>query len=413
MKNSLILTMPFLIFSIHAEAASLTLKESFQSARMNMESIKRAQASVEQTEEQKIRARAALLPTVAGFASYTKIDPPNAAGNNPFLLTRQYSNGVRLTQPLFRGGSVSGYQLAKENNLLAKYQEDATELNLYQLVIASYYNLAVTQMDVKNVQQLLSFSRERLKEIKERVLIGRSRKGEQAEAEAQLHIAESQFRQTTINLKQAEKNFEFFTRSLPGEIVLEGVPKISGSVDEYVSKIRSRPDILAARQQALVAAKQIDVAKGGHYPQLDLISNYYFERTGILASSKWDAGFILSVPLFQGGGVAAQVREAAQLKRIAELNSSETTRAAERDIVITYQNFMEIQEQIKTLKSALEKSEQAYKLNRKDYQYGLVTNLEVLQSLNIFIETKRSYDSLISIANLNYKSLEAATGVLP
>lgn len=394
-------------------ASTMTLKESFQSARLNMESIKRAKAVVNQSDEQKTRARAAVLPTISAVGSYTRIDPPNTGSSSPFLLTRQYAAGFRLTQPILRGGTVSAYKLAEENRLLARYQEEATELNLYQLVIASYYNLAVAQADVKNVQQLLAFSRDRLKEIHERVKIGRSRKGEEAEAEAQLHIAESQYRQTLINLKQSEKNFEFYTRAIPSEITVEGVPKVQGPMEEYMMKVRTRPDIMASQQQARVASRQIDIAKGGHYPQVDLTSNYYLTRTGILASSKWDVGVAVSVPLFQGGGVQAQVREAVEGHRIAELNSSETLRAAERDIAITYQNFLEIQEQLKTLKEALLRSEEAYKLNRKDYQYGLVTNLEVLQSLNVFIETKRSYDSLVAMANLNYKSLEAATGVLP
>ena len=81
--------------------------------------------------------------------------------------------------------------------------------------------------------------------------------------------------------------------------------------------------------------------------------------------------------------------------------------------MINYQNIQKIQVQLKSLKDALKKSEEAYRLNKKDYSFGLVTNLDVLQSLNVFIETKRSYDSLVSIAHLNLKNLEALTGVLP
>jgi outer membrane protein TolC len=395
-------------------AWSLTLKESFDSARLNMESIKRAESQVEVFENQKDRARGVVLPNVSAVGTWTRIDPPSGAGASPFLLTQQNNYALRLTQPLLRGGSVSAYQLAKENILLAQFQKDATELNLYQLVINAYFNLAIAQVDIKNVEELLKFSRERVGEIRERTNIGKSRRGELVEAEAQLMTAESQYQQSLITLKQHEKTFEFYTRLQPTEIgALPELPLVTGSVQEYMMKVKMRADVRAIQQQTIVADKQISIARGGHVPQLDFITNYYIDRTGVLASSKWDVGFAVVIPLFQGGTVQAQVREAVAQKRIAELNSAESVRAAERDISINYQNLQQLQLQLKSLKEAMSKAEQAYKLNKKDYTYGLVTNLDVLQSLNVYIETKRSYNSLFSLAHLNHKSLEAATGVLP
>lgn len=394
--------------------AALTLKDSFEAARRNMETIKRAESVVTQSEEQKNRARAAVLPTIAGVGSYTRIDPPNAAGASPFLLTKQYSAALRLTQPIIRGGTIAAYQLAKENILLAKFQKEATELSLYQLVISAYYNLNIAQTDKKNVEELLNFSRERVKELRERTKIGRSRRGELVEAEAQFSTAESQYQQTLISLQQAERNFTFYTNLQASEIgILPEIPEIRTSVNEYIQKVRSRPDIMANLQRTRIAEKQVSISKGSHYPSVDLTSNYYFDRTGILASSDWDVGLAVVVPLFQGGGVQASVREAVEGKRIAELTNMEAVRTAERDIAINYQNLQQLQIQLKSLKEAMAKSEEAYRLNKKDYQYGLVTNLDVLQSLNVFIETKRSYNTLVSLTHLNYKNLEASTGVLP
>jgi outer membrane protein len=394
--------------------ATLSLKESFHAARLNMESIKRADAVINQSEEFRKRARAAVLPTISGVGSYTTIDRPDGAGSNPFLLIRQHSAAIRLNQPLIRGGTVSAYELAKDNILLARFQKNATEISLYQLIINAYFNLNIAQVDNKNIQELLNYSRERVSEIRERTRVGRSRKGELIEAEAQLSIAESQFRQTLISLNQAEKNFEFFTRMEPKEIMIsDNVPKLMGPVSDYLEKVRVRPDILAMQQETKIAERQISIAKGGHLPSLDLTSNYYLARTGILSTSEWDVGVAVVIPLFQGGGVVAAVKEAAQEKRIAELRGSEALRAAERDVSINYQTIVHLQEQLKSLKLALVKAEQAYRVNKKDYMFGLVTNLDVLQSLNVFIETKRTYNGLIAMTHMNHKNLEASIGVLP
>lgn len=411
MKNKVLSILILLSFEAHA---AISLKETYTAATANMESIKRAKAVVNQSEALKDQARAAILPTLSGVGTYTKIDQPAAAGSSPFLLTKQYSYALRLNQPIFRGGVFSAYQYAKENVLLAKYQQDATAVNLYQLVINAYYNLAIAQFDVKNVEELLKYSRERVSEIRERTRIGRSRKGELVEAEAQLHIAESQYQQVLLSLQQAEKTYQFYTTLNPEKLIVpRELPKLNGSVETYITKARTRPDIMASLQQVNLADQQISIARAGHYPQVDLVGNYYFDRTGVLSTSEWDVGVAVVIPIFQGGAVQAQVREAAEAKRIASLTSSEALRAAERDISINYNNFLQIRLQLKSLKEALSRSEEAYKLNKKDYQFGLVTNLDVLQSLNVFIETKRAYDNLISLAHLNYRNLEALTGALP
>lgn len=407
---SLLVSLFFL--SVTAEAA--TLKESYQAALKNMESIKRAEEGIVQREEQKNLARAALLPNISGFATYTRIDPPAAAGASPFLLTRQYSYGVRLVQPLFRGGVVGALELANENVLLAKFQKEATDLNLYQLVINSYYNLKIAQSDVQNLEKLFSFSKERVSEIRNRARIGRSRRGELVEAEAQLHTSESQHQQGLINLDRMRENFVFLTRLKDAEIPeLTQVPKVDGSLEAYLAKLRSRPDIQAAKQQVKSAESAIALAKGSHYPSVDLVGNYYIDRTGILATSEWDAGVVVSVPLYQGGAVLAATREAAATKRITELTTHETIRTAERELSIIFQNYVQLQAQLDATKQALKKSEEAYRLNRQDYQNGIVTNLDVLLSLNLFIQNKRSYDTLYAMAHMTYNSLEAASGVLP
>lgn len=413
MKSKILMIGIFWVLSSHAFGA-MTLKDSFLAARKNMETLKRADAVVQQSEELKIRARAAVLPNISGVGTYTRIDTPEAAGNSPFLLTKQYSAALRLTQPIIRGGAFAAYNLAKENILLAKFQKDASEVNLYQLVISAYYNLQIAQQDKKNLEEFVKSSQERVKEITDRTKIGRSRRGELAEAQAQYMSAVSQHKQGEINLQSAEKVFEFYTQMPPQEIgPLVNLPTLDGTLQEYTMRVKNRPDIKAQQQQVRVAERQVSIARSGHYPQLDLTSNYYFDRTGILATSEWDVGLAVVIPLFQGGGVQAAVRESVEGKRVAELNRSESERVAERDIAISYQNLLQVQEQLTFVRKAMERAEEAYKLNRRDYTNGIATNLEVLQSLNLYIESKRTYHSLIGLNHMNFRNLEAQIGVLP
>lgn len=405
-----------LVLSVpYVSQAAVSLPEAFASARLNMESIKRAKIMAEAAEEQKVQARAALLPTLTAVGNETRIDKPkDASVNRAFVLERQYSAGLRLQQPLIRGGALSGLDLAKDQVLLAQFQKDATEINLYQLIINSYYRYYQALLDQKNLQELLKFSQDRVKEIKGRTAIGRSRKGELVQAETQLLTAQSQFEQADINLIQARETLQFYTGMSNVELAPLGkLPKELPGLESYLNRLKQRPDLLAQYQQVKMAERRINIAKGGHYPQLDFVGNYYIDRTGALASSDWDAALVVSIPIFQGGAVQSQVREAAFEKRAVEYDMKQNLRSAETDLRILYENYKLIHQQLNSLEQAVKKAREAYTLNSKDYELGLVTNLDVLQSLNIFIETKRSYDGLMAQAHQIHKTIEATSGVLP
>lgn len=403
----------FLNFSFAHGAVSL--KDAFQSARINMESLKRATTEITRREELRNQARGAVLPTISGVGNYTRIDRPTAANvNRAFVLTKQYSAAIRMQQTLIRGGVYENYQLRQEDVLLAEFQKNATELSLYQLVISSYFNLYNAKIDLKSLEELLKYSHERVKELSSRAKVGRSRKGELVQAEAQLLTAESQHRNGLMSLHEAEKNFEFYTKIKSENLAdLPNLPKELPKLTELLDKMKKRPDLMARLQEVQVADKRVGVAKGGHYPTVDLVGNYYIDRTGVLATSEWDLGVQVSIPFFQGGVVAAQVRESVEAKRIAELNSFENIRASERDLAVLYQNYLQIQEQLKTLREALKKAEEAWKLSLQDYRFGQITNLDVIQTMNLYIETKRSFNNLLVLAHMTHKNLEAGIGVLP
>jgi outer membrane protein len=412
-----IIMLSLLVASLQASVPStLGLKEAFESAKRNMETLQRSNAQLKQAIERKNQARATLLPTLSAVGNETRIDPPNVRPgvSRAFILTRQYSAGLRLQMPLIRGGAFSALQTRREEILLSEFQKNANELTLYQLVVSAYYGVVLAKLDLENLKELLKFSQERQKELETLTEVGRSRKTELVQAQTQALAAETQYRQGEMVLQESMENFEFYTGIKAEQLEAFGhLPKELPRLSEFLDKLKQRPDLKARLQEVVIADKKLEVSKGGHYPNVDLVSNYYFDRTGILQTSEWDVAVVVNFPLFQGGLVNAQIRESTESKRIAQLSSDETIRTARRDMVVLYQNYLQMQEQLETMNKALKKAEEAYRLNLKDYRYGQVSNLEVLQSLNLFVETKRSYHNLLAQTHLTYKNLEASTGVLP
>ncbi len=406
----------FLLFTLSLSStwASISLPDAFRAAEKNLESLKRADSQADQANFKRKQAIGALTPTVSGFGSYTEIDPlPSNGSNTAFTRLNQYSYGLRLQQPLFRGGSISGLQQRSEEAVLSSMSKESTKIEVYQLTINSFYNLYLARKDIKNVRELLKFSEQRVKELKERTKLGRSRQGELVQAEAQLFNVEADLEASEASLKASELQFEFVTGIKGDDLAVDNSLPALEEVGSYLSKIKSRPDIKAQNQRIVVAEKQVGVAQGGHVPNIDFTSNYYFLRTGILAGSKWDVGLQLTVPLWQGNVVQNEVKSAVEIKKQAQLTSNEMERSANREIMTLYQQYQRNLEQVRRLEVAVKKSKESYDLNQKDYKYGQVTNLDVLQALNVYIDSKRNFDRASVMAYMSYKNLEAASGVLP
>lgn len=402
-----------------AQAAnSLSLNEAYFYALKNMESVQEANLATEAQKEVKKQVLSQMLPTFSGFGNYTKIDPPNGAGANPFLLTRQYNAGLRLSVPLFRGGALSAYRYAQESVVLSKTRQKISELYLYQEMIDVYFQVLTLRKDFEGLGELLELSRKRIEEVRQRTKLGRSRKAELVEAVAQKHMVQLQMDELKSQIKKTSIKFEYYTNmkieKLKSEdYQFENIPSLETGLNELREKIKLRPDVLASLQEVGLNDREISVSKGSYYPKIDLTSNYYVNRTGVLSTSNWDASLSVSVPLFQGGGVKAMVKESLVKKRIARVRQSKIQRVALNELNQNYTHFFELKNQLSSVGAALEKAKESYQLALKDYRLGLVTNLDVLRSMNLYIDTKRKFQHIVILIHQNYIKLRSITGYYP
>lgn len=403
------------IFIAHTAAATPEgLKQLHSLAQKQSEAIKIAESREKQADERKSRAGGTLLPTVTGRYNYTEIDPPPGAAS-AFTRINQYSALVNLNQPIYRAGAYSAYSFTKVDLELQQRLREQEGLGLWQATTEGYYNLWMAKNDLENIKKLRVFSEERAKELRERVRVGRSRKGELMQAEAQLASVDADVSRAENALLAAQERVNFLAGAdysptygpLP-----ENVSK-AGALGEYLQQAQQRPDVKASAQTIQLTEKEISIAKAGHHPTVDFNANYYFERTGILQDSEWDVGVAVSVPIFQGGTVMAQTREAAERKRENVLAYERLKREVDRDVRILWQNVQTLDKVVSDLKVAQSKAEATYQENKKDYRYGLVTSLDVLVSLNEYIDNKRGFERAVLEREMLALQLQLATGVSP
>ncbi len=390
-------------------APELTLDEYFAAALQRSEVIATQTELIRQAEERYRQANAALRPTLDGVASYTWLDTgAKDATANP---TRQPHARLTATQPLFRG--FREFATVRQTQALVDAQSEEyrnARVQLFKDVVQNFYDVVSLEQDLVNLAEQIDQNLQREKELQARVRIGRSRVGEVLTVQARISTLRAEVEQTRAQLSVARDVFAFLS-GLPTSIPLrdnEVLPADIDPLDAYLARLPSRPDVKAARQRLTAAQENVTVARGAHLPSLDLNANRYLERAGSLENVDWDVQLAFSVPLYAGGSLDSRVREAVSQSTQAELDASRVQRLAEQEIRSFHQTVLLDRKQLSALETAADTAKKNYEVQQRDYRFGLVTNLDVLQALTAYQENLRALDRARYTAKLNYLKLQAA-----
>jgi outer membrane protein len=392
-----------------AAAGALTLDEYFAQALVRSEVVATQGELIQQAEERYRQAKSTLRPTVDGVASYTWLD--EGARDTTTNPTRQPHARLTATQPLFRG--FREFASMRQTQALVDAQgEDYRQARtqLFKDVTQNFYDVVSLEQDLINLDEQVRQNLQREEELQARIRIGRSRAGEVLTVQTRISTLRAEIERLKAQLSVARDVFAFLS-GLPATTPLrdtEALPPEIESLDHYLERLTLRPDVKAAQQRLTAAQENITVARGARQPSLDLNANRYLERKGSLENVDWDVQLALTVPLYAGGSLQSQVREAMSQSTQAELNASRVQRLAEQEIRSFYQTVLLDRNQLLALEMATNAARKNYEVQRRDYRLGLVTNLDVLQALTSFQENQRALDRARHTAKLDYLRLETA-----
>lgn len=283
---------------------------------------------------------------------------------------------------------------------------------LFYTLSTAYYNVLMYQADESNYQIEIEVNQKRLKELNEFYSIGRSQLTDVLTFEANIASLEAQLEATRGLLESAKDVLAFVTGWNRSTKLKDQEPTapLSEDIENYLSKIDQRPDVQEAMENVKVNDEGVPIAWGAHLPSIDLIGDYYTMRPGALSDVNWDAQLALTVPIFQGGVVQSQVRQAESVARQYSLLLSQTRRTAEEEIRTFYDSLIADRKQMNKLESLVVISKKNSETEIKYYRNGLVTNLDVLQAITTYQDAQRQLDHQRYQVQLDRVKLQAATG---
>ncbi len=386
---------------------AVNLDQAFLAAQKKTEFISIVESQIEQAKENETQVKAQLLPELTATANYLRQNSAAESSSKP----EQSTSKLSLSQPLYSGGIWSGLSAAKLS-LKAKQYDLLSEKNkLYINVAYAFYSVLSAEQDMQNIKKTIQLTGGRISELKKRTRIGKSRNIEVLAAQAQLSVLQSQLIAAQAELSRARDHFSYQTGLDRNMKIVDQAndPKLTESLESILAKIDSRPDMKSLTALRESAQYSVDVAKGGYWPSLDLSGNYYLSKTGTSQNdNRWDIGVTLTLPIYEGGSTQSKVRVAASQMQEADLLLKQRRRLIKSEIQTLYSNLQSLLQQKKSLETALAATEKNYLEQQKDYRYSLATNLDVIQALNTFQDTKRSYDHTRYQALITFAELEAS-----
>jgi multidrug efflux system outer membrane protein len=280
------------------------------------------------------------------------------------------------------------------------FMEDYLSLRLVlQTDIAvSYFTLRAFDDDIRIVSRAIEVRRESLKILRNRFRLGVISRLPVAQAEAELRATEALHHALSRDRARFENAIAVLLGKAPSEISLvvnpleEAPPEIPSVLPSVL--LVSRPDIRRAERQMAAANARVGVATAAFYPQVTLSADVGYASGSLsdlfdVRSFTWGILPNIHIPLFEGGRNVAELDRARA--RYAEVY------ALYRQAVV--QAFGEVEDALVSVallekqqtanQQAVESSDEAYRLSKKQFEGGLVNYLSVLDSERTLLDNLR------------------------
>ena len=181
-------------------------------------------------------------------------------------------------------------------------------------------------------------------------------------------------------------------------------------MEKYLGANGIRPDILALVESERQARRNLSVQKGALLPTATINAAYNIANDPSYHQD-WNATFQVSLPLFDGGLIIAQINQQKAAVRQSELNLESLRRSADQDVRTAFAQFNASVAQVVRLQEEVKLAAENYQAQVSDYRVGVVSNLDVLTALNNFESSRRNRHSADLAARLNLINLHVAAGL--
>lgn len=406
--------------------ADATLDALEEAAQENSQTLRIAQARVDQA-----RAQA----NVADSAFFPRLGLQGGAGRNRTSADRPLSNyavpNASVLQNDFNGAFTVSYeadlfgrvrrqaQAAAAGTDQARADFENTRLILGAELAADYFALRETDAESDTLQRTLAAQGKVLDFIAARHELGAASALDLEQQRALVAATRTQLALLADQRSRYEHAIatlvgkpapEFSLPAVPSLVAPPAIPLVTPS-----ALLERRPDIAAAERAMAAANAQIGVARSAFFPAV-MLSGQYGSDSNQLAhlfsapSLLWSLGVSATQTLFDAGRTRATVAFAEAGYQQAVAAYRQTVLVAMQEVQDGLSGSAHLAEALASAKSAADSSASALSLSGDRYAVGVANHLELLLAETNYLGYQRQYVQLQGQQLLNAVRLVKALG---
>jgi outer membrane protein TolC len=403
----------------------LTLQEAMELARINSPQLASANITALLAHEDRVQAKAALLPNASWFNQFIYTQP-NGIPSGVFVANdgpHVYNNQAIVHGDIFAPGKRAEYQRTMAAEAVARAKADIAGRGLIATVVQNYYGLVSAQRKYANAQQSLREARQFTDITQKQEQGGEVAHSDVVKAQIQLAQRQRDAQEAQVAIEKARIGFAVilfpdFRRDYSVVDDLQTMPALPPFEQVQGLASKNSPDIRAAQSAVRQETLGITVARSAYLPQLSF--DYFFginanqyaiynrshlNNLGSVAQAQ------MTVPLWTWGATRSKIKQAQLHLQQAKNDLSLTQRTLLANLNSFYLEADTASSQLASLKNSLDLSTESLRLTLLRYQAGEVTVLEVVDAQTTLVQARNAYDDGVVRYRLALANLQTLTGV--
>ena len=370
-----------------------TLKGLIKTSLANNYDLAAAVARVEQARQVAAQARAEYFPAINylsitsyGHNQFINSPASNSPGAQGFLL----GIATAAWEPDVWGRIRRTNEAARAEYLATEEARRGVMLTLASDVSQAYFELLGLRLQLEIARETTQSYSATLKLFTERLQGGLGNALQTSRAANDLAMAAAGIPDLERLVALKENQISILIGKNPGPIetkmkLLEETVPLEVPAGLPSALLERRPDVLSAEQKLRAANAEIGVAKAAYFPQIGL-TTFFGKLSTPLANlssgntNAWSIGANVSGPIFAGGAIKAQNRQAVAAWQQARAEYEQTALNAFRDVSDALISREKYDAARMERMRAVESGQEAVSLSRMRYLEGLSNYNEVLEA---------------------------------
>jgi len=429
MKKLLPILIGLSLTGFSAVSQAENLLQVYQQARLSNPDLRKSAADRDAAFEKINEARSPLLPQLGLGADYNY---SNGFRDSNGLDTTSKSASLQLTQTIFDMSKWRALTLQEKSAGIQDVTWQADQQTLILNTATAYFNVlsAIDALSYTEAQKQAIYRQ--LDQTTQRFNVGLVAITDVQNARSQYDTVLANEVTARNNLDNAVESLRQVTGNYYPELASLNVDNFKTARPQAVNSLLKEAEnrnltLLQARLNQDLAREQIRQAQDGHLPTLDLTAStgvsdtsYSGSKTRGATGSQYDdnnagqnqVGLNFSLPIYQGGMVNSQVKQA----QYNFVGSSEQLESAHRSVVqnvrSSYNNINASISSINAYKQAVVSAQSSLDASEAGYSVGTRTIVDVLDATTTLYNAKQQLSSARYNYLINQLNIKNALGTL-